>query len=164
MISSSRHQFTKCCSARWSWRRAPDGETALVAPGRVLDDLLLDFHGDGGGEVANLWCLFMFLLEKQWKINGKCGVSVGKMENIVFLWENNGKYGASMVKQWKIWCFYGKTMENEWTWETNGTSEWFGWIITVYDWFRLDNSRSFVVDKWGNCLKWWLIGVCKKKG
>ena len=39
------------------------------------------------------------------------------MENIVFLWENNGKYNASMGKQWKILCFYGKTMEKKWKWK-----------------------------------------------
>ena len=43
-----------------------------MAPGRVLDDLLLDFHGDGGGVVANLWCLYICFygktMENQWKI------------------------------------------------------------------------------------------------
>lgn len=34
------------------------------------------------------------------------------MENIVLLWENNGKYSVSMGKQWKIWCFYGKTQSD----------------------------------------------------
>ena len=54
-----------------------------MAPGRVLDDLLLDFHGDGGGVVANLWCLYIYVsMGKQWKINGKYSVSMGKQWKI----------------------------------------------------------------------------------
>ena len=68
-----------------------------------------------------------------------------------------------MGKQWKILCFYGKQWKKV-KMKKNGTSEWFGWVIIVYEWFRLDNSKSFVVDKWGNCIKWWIISVCKKEG